>query len=191
MVTSDGKEFYADEKTRPDKDLIYGTDFYKKALESKDQTGNQMIRLKGEEYMFVYSKLDSGDIMMTALIPSARLIEKSAEIKQMTVILTVICILLALGLGTLISRQMIGTIQYILRQLRKVSKGNLTVTLKGKHKDEFGLLCEGVNDTVNHMKSLIKDVNAVSEQVGVAAVRLAETSSTFLETSQNIQNAVL
>lgn len=191
MVTSDGKEFYADEKTRPDKALIYGTDFYKKALESKDQTGNQMIRLKGEEYMFVYSKLDSGDIMMTALIPSARLIEKSAEIKQMTVILTVICILLALGLGTLISRQMIGTIQYILRQLRKVSKGNLTVTLKGKHKDEFGLLCEGVNDTVNHMKSLIKDVNAVSEQVGVAAVRLAETSSTFLETSQNIQNAVL
>ena len=191
MVTSDGKEFYADEKTRPDKALIYGTDFYKKALESKDQTGNQMIRLKGEEYMFVYSKLDSGDIMMTALIPSARLIEKSAEIKQMTVILTVICILLALGLGTLISRQMIGTIQYILRQLRKVSKGNLTVTLKGKHKDEFGLLCEGVNDTVNHMKSLIKDVNAVSEQVGVAAVRLAETSSSFLETSQNIQNAVL
>lgn len=191
MVTSDGKEFYADEKTRPDKALIYGTDFYKKALASKEQTGNQMIRLNGEEYLFVYSKLDSGGIMMTALIPSARLIEKSADIKQMTVILTVICVLLALGLGTLISRQMIGTIQYILRQLRKVSKGNLTVTLKGKHKDEFGLLCEGVNDTVDHMKSLIKDVNAVSEQVGVAAVRLSQTSSTFLETSQNIQNTVL
>lgn len=191
MITSDGKEFYADEKTRPDRTLMYGTDFYKKALASKEQTGNQMIRLNGEEYLFVYSKLDSGGIMMTALIPSARLIEKSADIKQMTVILTVICVLLALGLGTLISRQMIGTIQYILRQLRKVSKGNLTVTLKGKHKDEFGLLCEGVNDTVDHMKSLIKDVNAVSEQVGVAAVRLSQTSSTFLETSQNIQNTVL
>ncbi|MDD6291733.1 MAG: methyl-accepting chemotaxis protein [Lachnospiraceae bacterium] len=191
MVTTDGKEFYADEATRPKSNLIYGTDFYQKAMESKEQTGNQMIQLNGEEYMFVYSKLSTGNIMMTALIPSARLIEKSAEIKQLTMILTIICILIALVLGTLISRQMTGTIQYILRQLRKVSKGDLTVSLKGKHRDEFGLLCDGVNDTVDHMKALIRDVNAVSEQVGVAAVHLAETSGTFMETSQNIQDAVI
>ncbi len=85
---------------------------------------------------------------------------------------------------------MTGTIKYILRQLRKVSNGNLTVHLSAKHKDEFGLLCDGVNDTVEHMKSLILDVNDVSQQVGEAAIHVAEASGTFLETSKNIQSAV-
>ena len=129
--------------------------------------------------------------MITALIPSDRLLEQSAGIKQLTSVLVVICMILALALGVLISRQMSGTIHYILRQLRKVSNGDLTVNLTAKHKDEFGLLCDGVNDTVAHMKTLIKDVNEVSEQVGVAAVHVAQTSGTFMETSKNIQSAVI
>ena len=129
--------------------------------------------------------------MVTALIPSDRLLEQSAGIKQLTSVLVVICMILALALGVLISRQMSGTIHYILRQLRKVSNGDLTVNLTAKHKDEFGLLCDGVNDTVAHMKTLIKDVNEVSEQVGVAAVHVAQTSGTFMETSKNIQSAVI
>ena len=71
---------------------------------------------------------------------------------------------------------MTGTIKYILRQLRKVSNGNLTVHLSAKHKDEFGLLCDGVNDTVEHMKSLILDVNDVSQQVGEAAIHFPSSS---------------
>lgn len=191
LITSDGKEFYSDSENMPDKNLVYGTDFYKKALEGKEQTGNQMVRLKGRQYLFVYSRLDMGDAMVTALIPSSRLLEQSADIKRLAMILTVLCAILAMALGAWISRDMTGTIQYILRQLRKVAKGDLTVTLKGKRQDEFGLLCNGVNDTVDHVKSLIRDVNEVSEQVGNAAAHLARTSGTFMETSRNIQEAVI
>lgn len=59
--------------------------------------------------------------------------------------------------------------------------GNLTVHLSAKHKDEFGLLCDGVNDTVEHMKSLILDVNDVSQQVGEAAIHVAEASEHSLK----------
>lgn len=191
LITSDGKEFYSDSANIPDKNLVYGTDFYKKALEGKEQTGNQMIRFKGKQYLFVYSRLDMGDAMVTALIPSSRLLEQSADIKRLAIILTVLCAILAMALGAWISRDMTGTIQYILRQLRKVAKGDLTVTLKGKRQDEFGLLCDGVNDTVDHVKSLIREVNEVSEQVGNAAAHLAQTSGTFMETSRHIQDAVI
>lgn len=191
ITDQDGKEFFSDENMNTDKSLIYGTSFYKKALEGKAESGNQMVTFQGKEYMFVYSKLTAGDLMVTALIPSDRLLEQSAGIKQLTSVLVVICMILALALGVLISRQMSGTIHYILRQLRKVSNGDLTVNLTAKHKDEFGLLCDGVNDTVTHMKTLIRDVNEVSEQVGVAAVHVAQTSGTFMETSKNIQSAVI
>lgn len=128
--------------------------------------------------------------MVTALIPSDRLLEQSSGIKQLTTVLVIVCMIIALALGLFLSSQMTGTIKYILRQLRKVSNGNLTVHLSAKHKDEFGLLCDGVNDTVEHMKSLILDVNDVSQQVGEAAIHVAEASGTFLETSKNIQSAV-
>ena len=148
ITDTDGKEFYSDESVKTEKALIYGTSFYKKALNGKKDSGNQMITFNGKSYMF------------------------------------------ALALGLFLSSQMTGTIKYILRQLRKVSNGNLTVHLSAKHKDEFGLLCDGVNDTVEHMKSLILDVNDVSQQVGEAAIHVAEASGTFLETSKNIQSAV-
>lgn len=191
LVTTDGKEFYSEEESQPENTLIYGTEFYEKAINSEETTGNEMITLNGEVYMFVFSKLSVGDVMVTALVPSVKLLEQSADIKTLTMVLTIICAIIALALGLLISRQMTGTIRYILRQLRKVSKGDLTVHLTGKRKDEFGLLCEGVNDTVAHMKSLILDVNDVSQQVGQAALHVAETSGTFMATSQNIQNAVI
>ena len=57
-----------------DKSLIYGTSFYKKAFDGKADSGNQMVTFQGKEYMFVYSKLSAGDLMVTALIPSDRLL---------------------------------------------------------------------------------------------------------------------
>lgn len=190
ITDTDGKEFYSDESVKTEKALIYGTGFYKKALNGKKDSGNQMITFNGKSYMFVYSKLSAGDLMVTALIPSDRLLEQSSGIKQLTTVLVIVCMIIALALGLFLSSQMTGTIKYILRQLRKVSNGNLTVHLSANHKDEFGLLCDGVNDTVEHMKSLILDVNEVSQQVGEAAMHVAQASGTFLETSKNIQSAV-
>lgn len=191
LVCADGNEFYSNNKVEFDEPLIYGTDFYQKAMDGKEDNGNEMVTLNGQSYMFVYSKLSMGNVLITALIPSARLIEKSSAIKSLTTVLTIICAILALTLGFLIARTMSGTIQYILRQLRKVSNGDLTVHLQAKSKDEFKLLCDGINDMVDHVKSLIKDVNEVSEEVGAAAVHVAQTSGTFMATSQDIQNAVL
>jgi methyl-accepting chemotaxis protein len=128
--------------------------------------------------------------MVAALIPESVVLLETADIKQLSVILTIVAAIIALLLGTLISRQMSGTIRYILRQLDKVSKGDLTVHLTSKRKDEFGLLCDGVNDTVEQVKGLIVHVNEVSNQLTNAAAYVSEASGTFLETSQDIQNAV-
>lgn len=63
--------------------------------------------------------------MVTALIPSDRLLEQSSGIKQLTTVLVIVCMIIALALGLFLSSQMTGTIKYILRQLRKVSMETL------------------------------------------------------------------
>ena len=190
LVTADGKEFYSDKETAPEGQLVFGTDFYQKALDSEALEGNDTVHIGGQEYVFVYSKMQSADVMIVALIPAKILFQQTNGIKAMTAVLTVIAVIIAMLLGLMISRSMSGTIQYILRQLRKVAKGDLTIHLTSKRNDEFALLCEGVNEMVGHVKNLIQHVNQVSEQVGEAAAYMAETSGTFMETSQDIQQAV-
>lgn len=190
LVSADGAEFFSDSTVELDEPIIYGTDFYQKALDGEDSSGNMEVEIYGENYLFVFSKLETGNVIIAALIPESVILAETADIKQMSVLLTLVAAVIALLLGMLISRGMSGTIQYILRQLRKVSKGDLTVRLTGKKKDEFGLLCEGINGTVEHVKGLIVHVNEVSTQLNEAAAYVSEASSTFMETSQDIQNAV-
>lgn len=190
LITSDGREFYSDDTIQLGAPMVYGTDFYNQALEAEDSEGESIIRLNGKPYLFVYSKLSSGNAMVATLIPQARLLAASSDIQRLTLILTIAAALIAMILGTLISRSMSGTIEYILRQLRKVSKGDLTVHLTSKSKDEFGLLCQGVNETVEHVKDLIINVNEVSGKLNEAATYVNDASGTFVETSNDIQNVV-
>lgn len=190
LITSDGEEFYSEEGVSSESPMVYGTDFYRAAMDSEDIDGTCDVTIQGMDYLFVYSKLTSGDVMIAALISQERLLEETQDIKNLSVVLIVTASLIALVLGTLISNQMSGLIQYILRQLKKVSHGDLTIHLHTKRKDELGLLCKGINDTVEHVKGLIVHVNEVSDQLNSAANYVNQASGTFTETSQDIQQAI-
>lgn len=190
LVTSDGQEFYSDETLTMEQPLVYNTDYYQLVMASEEINGTETVNIGGNTYLFVYSKLTSGDALVATLVPEERIISETEDIQNLTMALTLVAAVIALLLGTLMSRRMSGTIKYILRQLHKVSKGDLTVHLTAKTKDEFGMLCAGVNETVEHVKGLIIHVNEVSAQLNQAAAHVSETSSTFMETSNDIQNVV-
>lgn len=190
LVTSDGHEFFSDEEIQPEDPVFFGQDFYNKAIESENISGTETVMVNGQEYLFIYSKLEDTGAMATALIPTARLLAETNEIKTLSVVLILVAVIVSILLGILMSGQMSGTIHYILRQLRKVSHGDLTVHLTSKKKDEFGLLCDGVNNTVSHVKSLIENVNEVSIQLNETAAYVSEASGTFMKTSNDIQHAI-
>jgi methyl-accepting chemotaxis protein len=190
MITSDGTEFYSDDALEAENAIISGTGFYQEAMASEEQSGNSIVTMNGAPYLFVYSKLSIGDIMVCTLVPESMLLAQTTEIKLLSIVLTILVAVLALVIGSIISHRMLGTIQYILRQLRKVSRGDLTVHLTSNRKDEFALLCDGINETVSHVKELIVHVNEVSGQLNEAAAYVNNASYTFVETSNDIQNVV-
>lgn len=190
VITEDGTEFFSDGALQPEAPMVYGTEFYESAMASEEQSGNAMVEFGGQQYLFLYSKMTTGNAIVVALIPSARLTAEAAQIRNLSVVLVILFVVIASVLALYISRKMINTIQYILRQLRKVSGGDLTVHLTAKTKDEFSLLCDGVNHMVEHMKELIVRVNEVSNQLNDAVSYVNQASGTFLETSQSIQSAV-
>lgn len=190
IITDDGKEFFSS-NTSSDTTLIYGTSDYEKIMsDTENSGGNKILTLNGQKYLFVYNKLTSANALIVGLIPENMLLSQASEIKMLSFIFVIVFSIIALLLGGFISRGMSVTIQYILHQLRKVSKGDLTVSLTINKTDEFALLCNGINDTVSHVRELIENVNDVSNQLNDAATYVTDTSATFLTTAMDIQNAV-
>lgn len=190
LITSDGKEYYSNQEVDGSVLRFYGKDFYVQACKNEEMSGSSTVYVDGKEYLFVYSKLVSGGAMTAALIPAETLLKQTNDIKVLSIILTILASVISIVLGTLNSNSISNNIQYILDKLGKVSKGDLTIKVKSKSKDEFILLCEGLNHTVAHVKHLIQKVNDVSNQLNESANYVTNAAGTFLETSSDIQNAV-
>ncbi len=191
LITSDGREFFSDSSVVTDDYIFYGTSYYESIMESESELGSRNIKLSGTSYLMVYGKISTfTDAVIVALVPSSVVSSQANSIKIMTIAVTIIAVIIAMGLGLVISQQLSATIKYIILQLKKVSSGNLTIALHSKHNDELEQLCIGVNDTVNHMKDLIVHVNQVSSQVTTSADDVAQASNAFVQTVNDIQDAV-
>lgn len=188
LVTSDGKEFYAEPGIENKGTLIYGTEIYNTAVDAEEVTGNQMASINGRENLFVYGKMETGNALVAAVIPSERLLAETKEIKMVSFILTIVFAVFALILGLLISKKISGIINYILHKLRKVAGGDLTIHLDTRREDEFGLLCDGVNQTVSQMRAILEDVKSVSMELNNTTSHVAKAATVFVETSGNIKN---
>ena len=190
LITGDGAELYSDAELELEEPMFFGREHYNITMASGEESGTSEITINGKDYLYIYSRLSIGNVCAVTLIPSERILEQTKEIQQISIGLTLVAAVIAIGLGLLMSRQMSGTITYILNQLNKVANGDLTVHLVTKSKDEFGQLCKGVNSTVEHMKGLITNVNEVSVQVNDAATYVTEASETFMHTANDIQKAI-
>lgn len=192
LVTHDGTEFYSD-GTSKDNSLFGSADFYKRIVGS-ESGGMEYVTYNEEAYLFLYSPMYSNQATQSAmicfLIPESTILEQVAGIKTLAVSLVVFTVVIALILSILLSSRINGNIYYILRQLKSVSDGNLTVQLHSRSKDEFKLLALGVNSMADGMKSLISNVTVASDSLTLAADQVSSSSSSFLKAVENIQDAI-
>lgn len=114
----------------------------------------------------------------------------TSEIKQFTIFLVILACVVAVGMGSLIAGSYGRTINGMIHKLKKVGKGDLTVQITTKRRDEFAFLAQGINDMVAHMKHLIANVTDASTELSGAAEWVTKSSTTFAETSGGIKNAI-
>lgn len=188
FITRDGTEFYSD-GTSARNGVFGSSDFYQNVAGSQE-SGMQYVTYNGEAYLFLYSPLMSQSAMLCTLIPESLVLAQVADIKTTAVALVIFAVIIAVLLGYILSTRISGSIYYILRQLKKVADGDLTVQLTAKSKDEIRLLADGVNSMANSMKTLITNVTEASNALNLAAEQVSSSSETFMVTAGDIQNAI-
>lgn len=195
VVVDDSSEILATKNSKENNVIFYDKDFYKKAIketngsESK-KSGVMKVKFKGKPYRYIYSRLADEELMICALISDDYLKSKVKDIQLLTLLVVVIAAIIAGVVGIVIASGISGTISKIIDGLKKVSSGDFTAEVHTKRNDEFKLITDAVNDTVGHVKNLISSVQEVNSELVQAADKVYNSSTFFVETSQNIKESV-
>lgn len=189
FVTVDGTELLSSLSAQPsDGTAFSGKDYVTAAFEGEETSGLSYV--ENGTYLFLYSKLDSRKAMICSLIPTENITGQTEDIKNFCMILVLVACIAAILMGSILAKQFSGAIYSILRNLKKVSEGDLTVEVKSKRKDEFRLLADGIADMLSHMKTLVAGIKNVNSELGQATTGMTAASEHFLQTSQDIQEQI-
>jgi methyl-accepting chemotaxis protein len=194
FITPDGREIIdVSNKDVPiDSSEIIFTDksFYQDSLISEETSGSDIVTFKNEQYLFLYSKIGDTGSMICSLMPLSVINNQANYIRQTTVVIVIIACIIAILIAIMLSSTVNRALSNIISVLRRASKGDLSMKLTSKRKDEFGALSEEVQATINNMKQLLQQVKTLSLDVSQSSSDVSKASETFLKSSGDISRAM-
>lgn len=190
FVTSDKKEIIANNINNKET-IFVNRKFYLEALASDQISGSEYVDYKDSQYLFMYSKVGSGNEMLCSLIPKKIITGQADSIKVITGIIMIITCIIAVITGVLISKGIDDAIKKIISKLKNAAKGDLTVSFDTKGMSEFEILTEEIQNTFWNMKVLIEQVKELSSSVSISSLNVNETSEMFLKSSTDISSAMI
>ena len=197
LVTCDGGEFLMEngQVIEQEEKVFSGQDFYQNAVSALSAGGDataglSQVSYNGSDYHFFYRALGDREAVIAVLVPDSQILAQAADIRRLTVIISVAAVIIALALGSVLAKSFGGTIRKIVKCLKKISDGDLTVEIQSRRKDEFRLLTEGISGMASHMKKLLTNVKEVSGELTTAAAEVSESSEMFMDTSKNIKDSI-
>lgn len=187
FITADGREFSVGNGKDATEAFFVNQDFYQKAAAGEETSGAvDNCVINGEKYLFVFAKVEMSGAMVCGLIPQEVIWAQAADIKTVTILLTIIGSLIAIIVGAFISTNISSVIRKMMHVLSKASKGDLTVSISVKRKDEFRLLAESITDTISHMKDLLENIGNVERDVSGASGKVSEIGGILNDETEGI-----
>lgn len=189
FITADNKEVVVTEEEGKEFSFVE-QDFFQESLAGEALSDAEYVTIDGKQYLYIYSKDDQSGIVISYLVPYAKVVAGAYSIRNMTVRMVVIATLIALCIGTLIILSISTSIDEIIRKLRQVASGDLTVSFSQKGSKEFKILSKNVAEMTEHMRRLLSDVDATARLVADSAAQIGQVSGQVDESSTDIIHAL-
>lgn len=175
--------------------VFFGRSFYpgeRREDENGDEIleGMETVEFAGAEYQFIYSKSDKTGTVICVLVPMAVITGQAEGIKTMTFGLVILACVIALAVGILIVFSIQNNMKRISRKFGEVAKGDLTVQVTAKGKDEFRGLAASANNMIVNTKSLVNKVTDATRQLENSSHDVNEVSGVISEYSNDITQAI-
>jgi methyl-accepting chemotaxis protein len=190
FVTGDGREHIITSKDNKSESVFGNEEFFHQAIEADQTEISTNVEFHGKSYLFIGSKIGDTGSIICALIPKANLLKKVNDIKQLSFILVALASIVAIFIGVKVASGIKNIIRYIIFELEKVSQGDLTVKFKVRNKDEFNILADGINRTIDKMRLLIDGVKIQSGSVKASSGKVTNASEVFSKATQGISESI-
>ena len=170
--------------------VFYGQDFYTRVDEGELQ-GSEEISFQGEKYLFFYSRSSSvEDVTVCALVPMAVVTSQAQEIRMTTVVLTILASIIALIIGIMVAAGIQANMVRFSKRFGEVAKGDLTITVEAKSRDEFRSLAGSATNMITNTKKLVNKVSNATNELEKSAGSVEEVSEAINDCSQDITQAI-
>ncbi len=196
FVTENGREIVCENLSEGEESVLaegetvfYGRSFFPET-NGEAVEGIEKVEFAGEEYQFIYSKSVRTNAMICALVPM-RLITGQAEgIKTMTFGLVLLACVIVLTIGLLIVFSIQSNMKRISKKFGEVAKGDLTVQVTAKGKDEFRGLAASANNMIVNTKNLVNKVTGATGQLENSSRDVETVSGIISSYSMDITQAI-
>ena len=188
IVTQDGREIGVRDVLADDgvtmvqqnmtETMFVGNSFYEESRYA-EETGSMEINHQGKRYLYVYAPTGATGITLCGLIPYENIMEDAKAIRNITVILVILAVAIALIIGNRIAVSISKTLYEMVDSLEKVAEGDLTTDFVTKRKDEFLRLNEGLNHMLNGFRDIITDVKGFGKEVNNLSGTVAEIADSI------------
>ncbi|MDF2941318.1 MAG: hypothetical protein K0S01_176 [Herbinix sp.] len=147
------------------------------------------VTMKGEEDLFLMTRIESAEVLICALIPKAVILEQSAGMKYIIIMFVLVASSIAIVTGLIMASGIGNTINKINGVLERVTKGELNLCVSTKRKDEFGTLSDSITNMIMGMKELVIKMSKVSIDVNHSSKDVVQSSDTLIQVSDRIAEA--
>lgn len=136
-------------RIHPDKDLIAG-------IQDKSTAWNN-VSINNSNYLVKTRAIQNTDWTMLTAIPETEILQQSFRIRDLMLILMMICGLLSYGIAYFITGATVKRIRLLMKKMRLVQEGILSVDVQSNIHDEIGDLTESFNHMVKRINVLVKE----------------------------------
>lgn len=191
FITADGKEIVVSQESEQLQNITYSDQsFYQESRVNEEIEGNTYVDFLGEEYYYMYHKIGDTNAMICALVPQKNIVKQANELKYIVSFIVVLASILALFYGVKISVGISRCLSTINKKLKLAAKGDLSVTITTKRRDEFAGLVSNINEMIEGTRALIQQVDQVVKEVSLSSENVIDASNGIASTSQKISYAM-
>lgn len=192
FVTADGREVLlrGNEVVKDGGFSFTDQRYYTEAMADSAAVVIEYVEYEGRDYLFMVSKSYKNGSAICAMVPVNMVRASANMIKGITVLIVIASCVVALLVGVLIIIGISSTIMQISNKLKRVSDGDLTVTMNVGRRDEFKILVSNIGEMIRNSRNLIVQVLKTTENVAASTLKLEEASGVLTESNSQIAYAV-
>ncbi len=186
FITEDKTEI----KISPEEISFVSLPCYQDAVKGAENNGFTNITYNGTSYFFTYSKVGKTQAMVCELIPESVILAQADDIRNITIMIVIAAVILALAAGSFIAIRINRGMINITRPLAAAAKGDMRVLFDTNRQDEFGMLAEDLTYMTYGIRKLLGEVTAIGSKVQGSSGAVSSASASILESMKNIVIAI-